>query len=240
MALIRAPSPARLSIFAVVIISCASFFCSRTDFEVRAADPQQQEPAEDFQDLVFLGDHRPVILRLHMLIDGKAFSAMWDEAIRGLFQFLDRNGDGVLSKEEAELAPKVQRLAQQARAGFFSPAPGGTASMSDLDTDPEVGKVTLDELRKYYRQYDFGALELTFAPVQDFASVALTDALFTHLDRNKDGKLSKKELAAAPSVLQILDVDDDELISIQELLPELGAGMYAQVQVGRRQGSDAR
>ncbi|HMC65847.1 MAG TPA: EF-hand domain-containing protein [Gemmataceae bacterium] len=218
------------------VAACLLALLSPVSNTVHADDAKDTHAeTEDFQDLVFLGDHGPVILRLHILIDGKAFSAMWDEAIRSLFQFLDRNGDGVLSKEEAERAPKVQRLAQQARAGFFSPAPGGTASMSDLDTDPEDGKVTLDELRKYYRQYDFGALELTFAPVQDFASVALTDALFTHLDRNKDGKLSKEELAAAPSVLQILDVDDDELISIQELLPELGTGMYGQVAVGRGQ-----
>src|SRR5437899_11830889 len=127
MALIRAPSPARLSIFAVVIISCASFFCSRTDFEVRAADPQQQEPSEDFQDLVFLGDHGPVILRLHILIDGKPFPTVWDDAIRSLFNYLDRNGDGVLSKQEAERAPKVQRLLQQVRVGNFFVASGGTA-----------------------------------------------------------------------------------------------------------------
>src|SRR5262245_24282127 len=195
------------------------------------ADDAKDTDAEDFQDLVFLGDHGPVILRLHILIDGKPFATVWDDAIRSLFNYLDRNGDGVLSKEEAERAPKVQRLLQQVRVGNFFVASGGTATMADLDTDPEDGKVTLDEFRKYYRQYDFAPIELTVAPVQDFASSALTDVLFTELDRNKDGKLSKEELAHAPAALQVLDIDDDELISIQELAP--GAGAQPQVQLNR-------
>ena len=52
-------------------------------------------------------------------------------------------------------------------------------------------------------------------------SEALTDALFKHLDVNKDGKLSKEELAAAPERLRKLDTDDDEMISVAELVPNL-------------------
>ena len=190
--------------------------------------------AEDFQDLVFFGDHAPVLLRLHIRIDDKPYPVVWDEAIESLFKYLDRNGDGVLSKEEAERAPKAQRLLQQVRTGNFFVATGGTATMSDLDTDSQDGKVTLDELRKYYRTYDFAPAELTFAPVRDVASDILTDALFTLLDKNKDGKLSKDELALAPSVLQILDIDDDEMVSVQELLPYPGAGGQGQAAVERQ------
>ena len=47
----------------------------------------------------------------------------------------------------------------------------------------------------------------------------MDQALFNLLDTNKDGKLSKEELAAAADVLFPLDQDRDELISPQEIVP---------------------
>src|SRR5262245_42124217 len=105
------------------------------------ADDAKDTDAEDFQDLVFLGDHGPVILRLHILIDGKPFATVWDDAIRSLFNYLDRNGDGVLSKEEAERAPKVQRVLQQVRVGNFLVACGGSDQWGGLDTETELETV---------------------------------------------------------------------------------------------------
>ena len=45
------------------------------------------------------------------------------------------------------------------------------------------------------------------------------DALFNHLDRNKDGMVSKDELTAAVSSLHRFDLDDDELIDSNEMEP---------------------
>src|SRR5262249_56323790 len=50
----------------------------------------------------------------------------------------------------------------------------------------------------------------------------INDAFFKLLDTNKDGKLSKEELAAAPALLLKADVNDDEMISVDELLGEAG------------------
>src|SRR5207249_4449006 len=47
-------------------------------------------------------------------------------------------------------------------------------------------------------------------------------ALFKLLDTNNDGKLSKEELAAAPTALLKRDENDDEVITVQELLPGVG------------------
>jgi hypothetical protein len=52
----------------------------------------------------------------------------------------------------------------------------------------------------------------------------INEALFKALDTNNDGKLSRAELAAAPAVLRKLDIDDDEMITGQELAP--GNGNY--------------
>jgi Ca2+-binding EF-hand superfamily protein len=58
----------------------------------------------------------------------------------------------------------------------------------------------------------------------------LTDALFKHLDLDHDGKLSAQELARAEKSLAALDVNDDEFITPEELVPglEFGFGRPAQ------------
>src|SRR5262249_10479683 len=48
---------------------------------------------------------------------------------------------------------------------------------------------------------------------------SVTEALYDLLDTDKDGKLSPDELVATEKTLRKYDQDDDELISVQELLP---------------------
>ena len=46
-----------------------------------------------------------------------------------------------------------------------------------------------------------------------------TDALFDHLDRDKDGQLTRPELASIAGSLRRLDLDDNELIGADEVAP---------------------
>ena len=85
------------------------------------------------------------------------------------------------------------------------------------------GKVTLDELKTYYRKNGFGPLQVQPDPEQGSAQV-LTDALFKHLDRDKDGKLSKAELSQIEKTLAALDANDDDLLTPEELVPGLEFG----------------
>jgi Ca2+-binding EF-hand superfamily protein len=168
-----------------------------------------------------------VLLRLHVQIDGKPYGEVWDDFLAKLFKYLDRDGDGVLSKDEAERAPHAQHLTRMLRGEtlydydliFNGDRRGNVrAKMADLDANKD-GKVTLDELKAYYKKMSVQPVSVAMGPNRG-DSEALTDALFRHLDVNKDGKLSKAELAAMPERLRRLDTDDDEMISVSELVPE--------------------
>jgi Ca2+-binding EF-hand superfamily protein len=174
---------------------------------------------DDAQDLVFFSDTRPVLIRLHVRVDGKPYGAAWEAYVHELFNYLDRNGDGVLSKAEAARAYSGRQFQAMRQGGYAVGIGGGAtyATFGELDTD-EDEEVTYEEFRAYYRRSGAGGLQIY--PLAGRAATAdpLTDRLFRLLDTNKDGKLSKDELDAAEKVLRPFDEDDNELVSANELL----------------------
>jgi Ca2+-binding EF-hand superfamily protein len=187
------------------------------------AAPTPPAADDDAQDLVFFSDARPVLIRLHVRVDGKPYGAAWEAYVRELFNYLDRDGDGVLSKDEAARAPSGAQFQRMRKEGYTAGL-GGTATYAtsaDLDAD-EDGKVTYEKFRAYYQST--GGLRLPPPINQAAAADLLTDRLFRLLDTNKDGKLSKDEVDAAEQVLRPFDEDDNELVSTSELLG--GANPY--------------
>jgi Ca2+-binding EF-hand superfamily protein len=188
--------------------------------------PAPPASARDVQDLVFLSDARPILLRLHIYVDGRPFRDVWEDYIRLLFDYLDRDGNGILTKSEAEHAPAAAQLLQMMRGGILSD-PMKTVSFGELDIDPLDGFVTFQEFAGYYRRSGAGPLQVADGPAIE-RSEALTRALFKHLDVNRDGKLSQAEVLAAESALRRFDLDDDEMISEEELLPASMATPFPQ------------
>src|SRR5262249_55048339 len=161
---------------------------------------------------------RPVLVRLHVRLDGRPLGEVWEDFLKYLFASLDADSDGVLSRAEAERTPPPPAVLAN---GYFGGVTRPTPCPLGTQTD---GRVTLEGLKAYYGRQ--GGHPFLLPSVSQPASPPgqgrraapssamplaedLTAALFTLLDTDGDGKLSKAELAAAPAVLLRLDADED-------------------------------
>jgi Ca2+-binding EF-hand superfamily protein len=176
-----------------------------------AALPQESAQAATGGDaarhLVFLAEIRPIFLRLRVTSGDRPFEASWIDSVKVLYAFLDRNGDGKLTTNEAD--PKT--FAALVRLATGAPGP---AIRGELDVNPKDGIVSIDELADALRP-NLGPFHLQFRR----QVIGRTDVLFDHLDRDKDGELTRLELAAIAGSLRPLDLDDDEMTSAAELEP---------------------
>lgn len=183
--------------------------------------------ADDGQKVVYLGEKGPILLELHLRVDGRSFRVAYREFMKKLFEYLDTDKDGVLSKREAARAPGSAVLG--ASTGFIGLGSGRTTAGSDsMDGDGD-GKVSLEEMSSYYRKNGLAPFGIRFAPRDTGVVVlntvgsanasadALNARIFELLDTDRDGKLTQKELGRAPELLARLDQNEDELLTTAEL-----------------------
>jgi Ca2+-binding EF-hand superfamily protein len=198
-----------------------------------AAGPAVKIDDETYK-VVYLGDARPVLLEVRVGVGGRSLRAAWEGMIDQVFRYLDIDGDGVISKAEAERAPPLEAIV----GGAFTF--GRRGPMRTLAALPRDGKITRAQLADYYRSAGLAPFQLAGGGRPNFSGVvvltldgrmggrpspeAMTARLFELLDKDKDGKLSRQELADAPRVLARLDRNDDEMITPEELLPNAGGG----------------
>jgi Ca2+-binding EF-hand superfamily protein len=205
---------------APLALACGFLLALAYGQEQSKTDEAPAGRAPDVQDMIFLSDSRPLLIRMHIRIDGKPFRVAWDEFMSALFQYLDADGDGVLSQVEIDRAPPPLLLLQLVRGNYFdlTQQPANSRPQPELQLTLVPGKVTRDGMASYYR---LAGLSPFMPFVQDRSAEGdeLTDALFRELDRDRDGKLSKDELLGAEAILRKLDLNDDEIITPEELVP---------------------
>lgn len=157
-------------------------------------------------DLVFPDGDKGARLRVEVTDGGKSPEAAWAAFLDTLFAHFDRDGSGGLSEAEAKRV-------------FPLPLPGGQAVAPDfaaMDANRD-GTGTPAEFRAFYRERGFTpvAVVVRSAPAE---ALNLGEALFRHLDRDGDGKLSETELRQATALLKRFDEDEDEVLTVAELL----------------------
>lgn len=180
----------------------------------------------------------PKVVRVEVTLDGKPTGPLWDAAVDDLFKFFDRNGDGKLDKTERErlVTPSAPRRRPNT-APDERPA-GDFEFLGKLAFDAKAETVDRAALAAALKAAGFGPLTIT-TQTGRADNPALTAALFKHLDANGDGKLSTAELKNAREALAHLDVNEDELLTVPEILGRAVSTQQRQVVRDDRAGNDA-
>jgi len=168
--------------------------------------------AADEVELLFPAGDAATRLRLDVTAGGESPERAWLAFLDRLFDQFDRDHDGYLSPAEA------------ARV-FPLPLTGGREVVMDfaaLDADRD-GKGSRAELRAFYRSRGFTPV-VTVAQPAPPESLALGEALFRHLGRDGDGRLTAAELRQTLALLRRFDEDEDEVLTAAELLAPLQPG----------------
>src|SRR5207237_814891 len=85
------------------------------------------------QDILFLGDSRPVLLRLHVHVEGRPVQDIWEAYLQNLFADLDTDGNGVLSPAEAARVPSLEFLQALFQGELLGPTAKAIVPFADLD-----------------------------------------------------------------------------------------------------------
>jgi len=172
-----------------------------------------------YKDFVFLASQRPVLIRLHVQIEGKPHYEKFFDFFKELFAQFDRDKDGVLSIEEVKIVPQAQFLQRQLQGQFFFGDQQGRqkVAMTELDTDKN-GKVSVTEFTDYYRRNSIVPLRLV-ASSGSVNTDRLNEAILKQLGAEKEDKLTETSASKAREVFGSLDKNEDELITADEIAP---------------------
>ncbi|HJZ57786.1 MAG TPA: EF-hand domain-containing protein, partial [Gemmataceae bacterium] len=197
-----------------------------------APAPAAEIKITDQYDMVVYAKHRPIRIRVTTGAEGKPAAERWRETLKAAFDFFDRDGDGFLSGFEIRYAFSDTGLAQLLKNGTYTPYPQDMPTLERLDRDGDR-RISFDEFAAYYRLSAAAVMQAQPPQAENSANVQVTEALFKLLDRNKDGKLTRDEVMAIEALIPTLDADEDECLSMAELVPGLAGdprGRAVQVQ----------
>ncbi len=180
--------------------------------------PKIAPELDDDYDLLYFRSTGPLWIRFHVRAGGEVIAKRWDRYLDAFFDDLDTNGDGHLDAAECERLPSPQMLKGVIQNGYIGVVAAGPAALKEADTDRD-GRVDRAELAAFYARN--GVVPFRLQPMSDPDPYAegITRAIFQSLDTDRDGQLNKGEVSAAETILDQNDLDEDECLTVQELLP---------------------
>ncbi len=215
------------ALLASMMTSLVAQDVARDTIAPAARDADAVAPNADVQDLIVFCDSRPLLVRLHVTLDGKPFRERWTAFLDQTFKRLDRDEDGELSSDEAARAPAIEL---------------GTAINFRVDPNyrnalqlkaARDGKISRDAFLAFYESTDAAAFSTRAGQGRSGTAKAVIELL----DSDRDRRLSAAELRAAEASLRRRDYDDDETVTDQELVP--GQNVLGQVVIMDRPGATA-
>jgi Ca2+-binding EF-hand superfamily protein len=220
-------------------------------FPVAAQAPKSKKDAG--HDFVFLAEARPLLVRVHVRVDGKTLQEVHDDFMAHLFRHLDIKGKGYLTKEDAERAPLGGQIKSGSPGSMFGGAFGGYGAGTVERPKPansEDDKITPSDLSAYYHKQGLvpfqvqpeidankGGMMMVLGGAATEPTVSdVRSAIFLRLDPQRTGRLTKAQLAATPDILLRLDANEDEIITISELVPPTPRANADKMDLGMMKG----
>ncbi len=202
-------------------------FCSLVGLLELPAAEITSTKGETF-DILYLSDARPVVVRLHVVQNGKPLQQEWSRFVDLFFAKLDTDKNGILDEKElSRLRPMITFL---------------TSNLNRTPGDSTLAHKTMNraEFGEYLKRNDLGPLRMpaNVIPQRQMRNVRrggvptteeLDKTLLELLDTDKDGKISVAEFKAGVEILSKLDVDENELISVEEILRRPQSPYFVQV-----------
>jgi Ca2+-binding EF-hand superfamily protein len=215
----------RLAIFGLAATTLLGGALLAADSPDRSAAAPAPRPAAEIriagtQEIVIFAPHRPVRVRLNVLYAGRPVAELWRSRLREAFNFFDRDGDGFLNVKEVASSFSDTGVVQMLQNGFYQPTPQDRPSVERLDTDGDQ-RVSFGEYVKYFKGSTAQVLRAQQPLAENPFNAATTEAVFKLIDADQDGKLTRTEVKAIESLVATKDSDEDECLSVEELIPNL-------------------
>jgi Ca2+-binding EF-hand superfamily protein len=164
----------------------------------------------DVQEIVLLAPAGPIVVRLHIQLQGQPYQSTWGDYLWERFSELDTNGDGSLDNDEYYRGNWEGGFVQRRDAAGRTIAERMT--FLEIDVNPQDDAVSFTEFAE--RLAD-GCFSLSSNAAQQ--SSAGEDALVGRIDGNRDGRLTRDEISTALALLYKFDINEDELLTDIEL-----------------------
>jgi len=169
-----------------------------------AVPAAEVSPSAETRDVILMLESGPVHLRVAVAVGGVSPADARQNHVDRLLQELDANGDGKLSREEAQRSP-LFREKQRPRAEEFLKSLGAELAVSRRDVE-----------RRFER---LGGETVVYR--QNSTASSNDSAVFKLLDANMDGVIDEDEMFEAVDLLLAKDSDDDECVTFDEFTPPL-------------------
>jgi Ca2+-binding EF-hand superfamily protein len=191
------------------LVSSSRVVAQQPPAAVAARPPDDsRRTSDDFHAVLVFAPGRPQLLGLRARVDGVGLRATRREFARGLLRQHDASGDEQLSQQEAAGVPPLVKPDGVSRPYTL------VDTWASVDLAPPDDKISLAELVDYLDRTWGSLLSISVRAPRATPTVDL----FALLDTDRDARLTETELTAASTRLSLLDLNDDELITLDELV----------------------
>jgi Ca2+-binding EF-hand superfamily protein len=191
----------------IAAAACALMSAMLAGISLPAAWPE--EPARGLAPLgpvlLLPGGKEPFRLRLELTVRNQPPTQTWEAFLDRLFDWFDRDGDGLLDRAEAS------RI-------FPLPLPGGkplTIDFALLDLHGK-GKASRADLKAFCRNHGFGPV-IAFVQPPSSDDLRLANLFVQCFGVAANGKLTPARLRQAPELLRKYDLNEDGFLDVAEL-----------------------